>query len=130
MTTGAASVFRVYWDEANDGLRIRFWPIPTSGLYKVFTVNQPTALTSGSSVRYPAGVEERLVLGLARRALAKEESNTSEMTRQIREMDAHVESLCFDRVMGGHQQVRNVDRVERGWTDAPQIASPDQWVWV
>jgi hypothetical protein len=24
----------------------------------------------------------------------------------------------------------NVDRVERGWTDAPQIASPDQWVWV
>jgi hypothetical protein len=32
VTTGAASVYRVYWDEANAGLRIRFWPIPTSGL--------------------------------------------------------------------------------------------------
>jgi hypothetical protein len=130
VTNGAASTFRVYWDASNGALRIRFWPIPTSGTYKVFVINQPALLTSGSSVNYPAGIEERLVLGLARRALAKEESNTAEMTRQIREMDAHIESLCFDRVLGGHQTVRNVDKVERGWTNTPYIPSREQWLWV
>lgn len=130
VTTGDARYFRVF-QNTNGEVTLQFWPIPTSGIYLVFIIEIPVAVTLVTdTVNYPPGFEERIVLGMARRALAKEESDTREMQRQILETDKYIESVCWDRVMAGHQQIRNVDKVERGWTNTPQVPSREFWHWV
>lgn len=126
--TGSASTFNIIQAGDNE-VKIRFHPRPASGTYQVYIISEPVALAIDDEVQYPAGLEERLVLGLARRAVAKEEGDTRELSRQIREFDAHIESFCFDRVMAGHQQVRNVDKVERGWADRAGTPDPADWIW-
>lgn len=114
---------------------VTFYPIPTSGTYQVFYIQTATEVTTADNldttlVYYPAGMEERIVLGMARRALAKEESPTSEITRQIKECEQFVEELAQDRIFGAHQQVRNVDKVERGWSSQTDHTNPSDWRWV
>jgi hypothetical protein len=111
---------------------IQFYPRPASGTYTAVIVDEPVALTLSDSVNYPAGLEEWLVLSLARRAVAKEEGDTRELTRQLAEQEAYVERFCWDRVAGGRAAVRNVDRVERGWVRADLMGTPsrDQGYWV
>lgn len=128
-TAGSAEYFRV-WQSSTTILSISFFPNPATGTYIVMTIPDPATLTVNSSVYFPTSMEERLVLGLARRALAKEESSTTEINRMIQECEREVEELCWDRVMAGHQQVRNVDKIERGWLDRPQVPSRERWLWV
>lgn len=132
---GPADTFRVS-QNTNDQVTVSFYPRPQTGNYVVRNIELPKTLVLGTpgvgeddSVYYPLGWEERIVLGMARRALAKEGSSTSELSRQIRECELEIERAAWDRVMGGHQGVRNVDRVERGWTEDHR-ADPRLWVWV
>ncbi len=117
-------------DTGEGNLNLFFFPAPAEGTYLFQYIAIPETLAIDGIVSYPANIEERLVLGLARRALAKEESATSELTRQITEQDQYIEEFCFDRLFGAHQQIRNVDRVERGWLPYPQIPTSQFWMWV
>lgn len=133
--TGPAHYYAVF-DAGDGGMTLSLAPKPSSGSYLALYLAHPAELVLGSpgagqanSVRYPLGLEERVVLGMARRALAKEESSTSEVVRQIREVEAHAEAVAWDRVSGGVQSVRNVDHRERGWSDLA-TTSPRDWYWV
>lgn len=133
--TGPASVYTAV-DRGDGDVAIVMAPRPSSGTYVALYIAHPDALVLGTpttgqddEVRYPLGLEERIVLGMARRALAKEESSTSEVVRQIREVEAHAEAVAWDRLSGGVQAVRNVDHRERGWGDMT-TPSPREWYWV
>lgn len=134
-TTGAASHYYLS-DRADGSYNVVLFPRPTSGTYVAMYLPHPAALVTGTpgageddEVRYPLGLEERVVLGMARRALAKEESSTAEVTRQIRELDAHAEAVAWDRLSGAVQAVRNVDHRERGWSTGLVMPPPREWLW-
>lgn len=129
VTTGDATVYRVYQNSSNQ-TTLEFYPKPSSGTYQVFTVPQPATLTISSSVSYPMGWEEYLVLGLAKRMLAKEETINPALEREYDDIGRHIERAAWDRVLAGNQAVRNVDKVERGWTRLPQIPSREHWLWI
>jgi hypothetical protein len=126
-----ASSYRVI-QSANGQISLQFYPFPSAGkVYRVFYVAEPTAITSiANTVNYPGGIEERIVLGMARRALAKEESGTGEISRQLAECEREVERFCWDRITAGPQQVRNVDKQVRGWVSEPQIPTRERWLWI
>lgn len=133
-TTGTAVTFTVA-DRGDGDVTITLQPRPMSGTYVALYVAAPDELVTGTpaagqsdEVRYPLGLEERIVLGMARRALAKEGSSTAEIGRQIREVEAHAEAVAWDRAAGGVQSVRNVDRRERGWGDMT-VPGREAWYW-
>ncbi len=133
--SGPATTFAIHARPgASTAVSVALYPIPTSGTYQVFYIVEATAVAITDNldttvIHYPMGWEERIVLGMARRALAKEESPTGEIAQQIREIDSFIETAAFDRVFGAHQTVRNVDKVERGWS-SQTTPNPSEWWWV
>ena len=123
IVTGHPSKYRIRRNE--DSLVFNFFPNPTTGLTFVVTyVPHPLKLTTDAnlnedeftdSVTYPMGWEERIVLGMARRALEKEESDSGPLMRQLQQIDAEIEELCWSRVMSANPTIRNVDYQTRGW---------------
>lgn len=131
ITGNTANFYSLLTTSGSEDLQLILYPNPSSGTYKVSTIAQPTALTlTTDTVTYPMGWEERLVLGLARRALAKEESPTDNVSRQINEIERHIEESAWDRVYASNQAVRNVDKVERGWSSHPTYPDPSLWYWI
>lgn len=127
--TGHPSSYRVR--ARNDGLLVNFWPTPTTGSTLVVVyMAHPQAITLVGSVSYPMGWEERIVLGMARRALEKEESDSTPILRQIREMDSQIEQLCWNRVMSESPSIRNVDLDTYGWTDRFHFPPWQSWAWL
>jgi hypothetical protein len=131
--------YRVIWDQDNDELELGFYPEPSTGsVFIVSYVPEPIPLTLTDpapagyslSVKYPMGWEERIVLGLARRALAKEESDTREVIGQIKECEQRIEEAVWNRVLTEHPTVRNLDRESRGWTERLVYPSPSAWWFV
>lgn len=121
-------------EQTGDAMTVSLYPQPASGTYRLLYYPSPDTLVletpaagEDDAVWFPMGFEERLVLGLARRALAKEGSNTSELGRQIREIDAHIEAAASSRQLSG-AVVRNMDKVERGW--GVDVPGPEAWVWL
>lgn len=137
-TAGQASVWRII-QATGSKLVIQFYPIPASGVYKVIKINSDPILeapvvadpSSGEDeVNYPLGWEERIVLGMAKRALAKEESPTSHIEAQLKTVDQLIEEMAWNRLFAANQKVRNVDKVERGWSEYPLIPSRELWHFV
>lgn len=128
VTHGDPVMFRITQNTDNE-ITIRFYPNPTTGTFIVKTIPEETELEIDDEVSYPLGWEERIVLGMARRAVAKEEGDTREFLRQIAEIDSHIETSASDRLFGAHFSVRNVDKVERGWLPFPYIPTREQWLW-
>lgn len=130
VTTGAAQQYRFIQD-ATGVLQLLLWPNAASGSYKVRVVTAPTALASlSSSVNYPAGFEERIVLGMARRALAKEETVNTVLEQHLREIEQHIEEVAVNRVFSAHQAIRNTDHIERAWgwsSSMPGMPYPAHW---
>lgn len=122
--SGDANVYRV--KRSSDSLIFNFFPNPDVGdQFLVTYIPMPARLTlTTDAVNYPMGWEERMVLGMARRALAKEESDTSEIRKQMAEMDQQIEELSWSRVMSESPKVRNVD------TQPLEIPSRESWAWV
>lgn len=123
-------------DTNNDGADVatflRFFPRDPTGTYLIAYIKAPTALTDpGQSFSEPVGLEERIVLGMARRALIKEESDTSAVEKLIREHDQIVEEYVWSRSFAQAPGVRNVDYVQRGWMSMDTFVPPsiDSWVW-
>jgi hypothetical protein len=138
---GPAQRYRVV-QGGTGNVDLELFPVPASGVYKVFTIVS-TPITQAADpddpddvsdqVNYPMGWEERIVLGMARRALAKEESPTTQIDAQMRTIDQHIEESAWDRLFAANQKVRNVDKVERGWyhwQDFPLVPTREYWYFV
>lgn len=119
-----AAMYRVKRD--SDGITLNFFPNPTAGAQILVTyIPMPARLTTvAGTVNYPMGWEERIVLGMARRALAKEESDTGEIRKQMAEMDQQIEELSWNRVMSESPRVRNTDR------QPLELPSRESWAWI
>jgi hypothetical protein len=102
-------------EQDGDDTVIRLHPRPDSGTFYAVWLPSPAAVTSMTgSMTYPLGFEEWLVLKLARRALVKEESDTSSVDKLIREIEQTVEELCWSRALAGDQFQRDVrQKVDR-----------------
>lgn len=135
-TTGPAAYYTVETQGVGtgggDGYTISFYPRVTNGgtyavAYLPPSVVGPLSLTS--VLYYPLGFEEAIVLGMARRALIKEESDTSAVSGLLMEWAAKVEEAAWNRQLADTPSVRNVDRTQRGWTDWMDYPSPIGWYW-
>lgn len=122
----------------DDTLVLNFHPEPQTGeTYLVTYVPHPNRLSLdatpatgySNSVSYPMGWEERIVLGMARRALDKEESDSTPIQRQIVEMNQQIEQLCWDRAMADSPSIINSDIERRGWVDRLSYPGPYMWWW-
>lgn len=137
---GHSKEYRVIWDQTNDQLYLNFYPEPAAGIstylvqyipapLKVVT-NVTDATRQATSVVYPLGWEEHIVLGMAREALDKEESDTSRVVKKIDEMDRRIEEHCYGRVLSSVPTIRNSDSDERGWQDKMIYPPPLQYFWI
>lgn len=125
--TGDAAAWRAIIDQEGTP-NIEFIPRPTSGTYRVFMVLEPARVTTVTDiVQYPMGWEEYLVLELAKRALAKEETSNPMIDREHDDITRHIEATSWDRQFAGAHQIRNVDKLERGWQRFPFIPSVNRW---
>lgn len=136
ITTGHPSKYRIRRNE--DELVFNFFPNPTTGLtFAVTYVPHPLKLSLDANladeytdyVTYPMGWEERIVLGMARRALEKEDSDSSSVIRQMQRVDSEIEELCWARVMSATPTIRNVDAATRGWGADMIYPPPLSWWW-
>lgn len=135
---GEPEEYRVLYDATNDDVVLNFYPAPNAGTVLVVSyVPEPSKVTlaasppagSANTVSFPLGWEERIVLGIARRALVKEGSDTSEILRMIAECDSLIESAVYDRVLADHPTVRNLDHERRGWSSSVRYPSPAEYWW-
>lgn len=114
-----------------DAVVITFFPRPLSGTYLVKYVPQSTIIvTVTDTLVYPLRFERRIILGMALQALIAEEAETTKIEKLIQKEDARIERACWDRILGSTSKVRNVDDVERGWTNQMEYPPPSAWVWV
>lgn len=133
-STGDPVEFRVIWDQDNDQYQANFFPQPKAGMqFLVSYIPHPLALVIGSpgagqanSVKYPLGFEEYIVLRMGIRAKKTEESDPSDLQADFRECVSVIEQAVWDAVFAD-AKVRNVDRVERGWTE--HIIFPPHTEW-
>ena len=121
---GMSQKFRM--KRVTDTFTFQFYPEPEAGdQFLVTYIPKPLRLTTTTNtVNYPMGWEERIVLGMARRALEKEESDAGPIRRQITELDQQIEELCWNRVMSAAPKVRNADV---SWADFPPR---EFWAWL
>lgn len=139
--SGNANYYRVQHGGANPTsvLFVNMYPEPSPGeTYKALYVPAPKKLvytvsdagTEAASFNYPMGWEERIVLGMARRALIKEESDTRAIDQEIAVWDQRIEEACWSRVLSESPAVRNTDSLNYGWTDRYSIPPVTYWTWV
>jgi hypothetical protein len=109
---------------------VTMFPVDLSGTYVLVTLKSPTDATSNNeSFAFPMGLEERIVLGMAKRAKIKEESDYSDIDDLIRQADRQVEDYAWSRIFAQAPSVRNVDLRERGWLGELNTITPDHWIW-
>lgn len=133
---GNGAYYRV--QNSADNLILNIYPEPNTGeTYKVVYVAHPKKLviaTPGTweeaSVSYPMGWEERIVLGMARRGLIKEESDTKAVDQEIALWESRIEDACWNRVLADAPAVRNSDAGHYGWTDRYSMPPFGMWAWV
>lgn len=124
-----------YWSynrtEGSDQVLVNLLPRPTSGSYVCYYMEvtaDATALTS--TFYFTMGEDERVVLGMARRALIKEESDTSEVDKELVRWERNVEELAWMRAIDEVPTVRNVDSRVRGWESKLILPAFASWYWV
>lgn len=115
----------------SESYSFRFFPTPSSGSYLIGTIPAPEVLLDGNGMlNLPMGIEERIVLGMARRALIKEESDTTEILKLIKEQDDIIEEYVYGQMMAQNPSVRNVDALQRGWWSDIRSIDPNSWFWL
>ena len=131
LVNGDAQEYMAVMGDLDDGLVIDLFPKPTSGTYRaLYLEGSAPAEALDDAANWPLGWEERLVLGMARKALVKEESDTRKIEQMMVEQDTIIEEFCWSRSLASAPQVRNVDRVQRGWSDTMPFGSYESWLWV
>lgn len=113
---------------ANDGISLSFYPRPDTGNYVVWYIAHPEGPDAvNDTVTYPLGWEERIVLRLAKRALAKEETANRHINEHLIEVDRHIEEAVWSRLLAQNPAVRNVDKVERDRADFTRWPAASEW---
>lgn len=105
--------------KSGDNLTIQFNPSPASGTVYMKGVANPLILvtsgatpgTSSTTITMPLGWEERIVLGMARKALAKEETINPAIERDIEEMDAVIENSAQSFILTEANTVVDMNEV-------------------
>lgn len=89
---------------------LQFYPSPQEGDDDIIVdvITNPDTLYLNSTLYLPLNWEERVVLGMARRALTREETTNGGIERQIAEIDSHIESTAYDYVMSQNNVVSRV----------------------
>lgn len=131
--TGDAHYYTIMSNTADDNLVIHFYPKPASGTYRcLYLAGYTPATAVTDSVRWPLGFEERIVLGMAKRALIKENSDTSQIDQLILEQERTIEEFCWSRQIAQAPILRNTDRSERGWGwhDSMSFGPYESWYWL
>jgi hypothetical protein len=129
--TGDAHYYTILTDPASDNLAVHLYPKPSTGTYRCLYMAGATPVTAlTDSVRWPMGFEERLVLGMARRALMKENSDTRQVETLMVEQDRIIEEFCWSRNIAEAPTVRNVDRTRRGWQSYMMYGPYESWYWL
>jgi hypothetical protein len=110
----------------------RLYPQDLTGSYIIVTSQAPqTATAMSDSTSLPMGLEELIVLKMAKRALIKEESDIANVKELIREQESIVEEYAWSRSLAQSPSVRNVDALQRGWSiDGVGLPHPDAWTWI
>jgi hypothetical protein len=111
---GSPEEFNIFRN-TGDQVTISFYPNPSSGTAIVRQVDHPAELVYSApsasqslSVTFPLNWEELIVLKMARRALAKEETNNPLIEREITEMEDSIQSACSDFLLNDQPKIRNV----------------------
>lgn len=91
------SYYRVIENDTGT-LSLNFYPSPTSGTVRVAYAATPTTLTIDSSVNYPLGWDEYLVLCLAEDILGKANDSNETIARKKADVWGEVESQCAARL--------------------------------
>lgn len=123
---------------SGDSLVLNIFPEPAAAeTYRVVYIAHPKKLKISApgtweeaSVSYPMGWEERIVLGMARRALIKEESDTRSIDTEIALWESRIEEAAWDRVLTSSPAVRNIDTQHYGWSDRYSVPPFGLWIWV
>ena len=82
---------------ADGTLDIRFSPNPTSGSFIVTTIAERATLVAADTVIYPSGIEEWIVLNLAKRMIMREEGDYRAVSELIKEADVMIDELGMSR---------------------------------
>lgn len=136
--TGPAMEYSVTMDDGSDDLTVNLYPAPTTGTYTAlcFAGREPVPNDDdidleGTDVQWPLGFEERIVLGMALKALTKEESDTRPVEKLLEREDQRIEEFCWSRQIAEAPTVRNTDRVNRGWgwDERMLYGSYESWYW-
>lgn len=126
---GPATQYSLTDDEGNTLLRL--YPRPTSGTYLYYYLKAPLTITSvADSMTYPLGLEEYIVLRMARKALIKEESDTKAIDKELDAIQEQIELYGHERNWANAPKVRNTDDVERGWNLQLTYPPPNAWIWL
>ena len=129
--TGDAHYYSIVTNSGSDSVQVQLYPKPTSGTYRcLYLTGRAVATAITDSYYWPLSWEERIVLGLARKALIKEESDSRPIEKLMAEQDAVIEEFCWNRVLAESPRVRNVDRTDRGWQDEMTYGPYESWYWL
>lgn len=123
--TGRAQQCMISHDPGNVGneIVIRFWPTPqpNTDFYTLATIVYPKTLVldtpsgdESDTVNFPNGWEERIVLGMARRALGKEETINPAIEAEIREVDNDIENSVRSYLLVDNATVHDVNEPTPG----------------
>lgn len=133
--TGTAARYSVL--RQDDSYSVKLDPLPTSGTYVVLyyssnsvSLDDTTDTLPNQPYIWTFGAEERIVLGMAKRALVKENSDTSQIDDLILAEERRLEELIWSMNFSDGARVRNVDRDDRGWSDSPHLGTWESWIWL
>ncbi len=134
----------LFWSASSGaagGITVTLNPPPTSGLYVAYFIPTPPKLVvtvpvngETDTLYLPAGSEDRLCLGAARRALARGRGASGALMALIKEADEELSFAASARLSQNGNKVRNVDWFVRGWQPRGQevmtaFMNRSAWIW-
>ncbi len=99
-STTAGTPTRWYAHGIGGVVTVELRPKPSSGTYTVRLIKDPSNLTLTDHVELPGGMVDRVILGMANRALIKEGSASSALYGQLKQADEDLAFLSGSRILG------------------------------
>jgi len=109
---------------------LRFFPRDPVGTYIAVYAQAPPVLTAlTDAMSFPMGMEELMVLKMAKKALVKEESDTEAIDKLITQQEKFIEEFVAARVLTNSGAVKNTDGLERdSWVFEPLYPEVNRWI--
>lgn len=95
-------------------------------------VNAAPGAGEANSINIPMGLDDRIALGMARRALIKEGSSSAALERAIALAEQDLEFAAHSRIAGDPPRVRSSRKrlnADVSATDETSTEYPSNWVW-